>query len=347
MAYKTQRAPLRAVSLLAGDRAYSDLVSAVQTHALRVTASATATIGAGGGTAILNRGSIWALFDEIGVDENGTDRVNMPGRIARFFAEMFAPSQLSATRLGSTAAGAYTLREQLTIHFASPLSATPAETTFREHVAKNALRAFAKLTSAANGGIGKILSGAPAGSSVTTPVVTVQQVYDQRTSVKPFFIPTYRTLSLAIPSAATDWQLDIKTSKFIRALAILTDSDAGEVPDVVNRVELRGDFRNLIGPGKMPWDDLIRGQEAEFGGQVFTDGASFGAKAYYGANFQQGGRLSNIINPGDDINLRFLFDAQPSVLAGAANSKIYCVVNELETDPNLTRAVGEKGFPPV
>lgn len=347
MAYKRQIIPRKAIALIAGDRAYSDLVNAVQTYALRFTAAATVTIGAGGGTAILNRGSIWALFDEVGLSENGTDKALLNGRMARFFSELFAPSQLSATRLGSTAAGVYTLREQLTLWFTSPLSANQAETTFREHVVKNALQAFAKLTSAANGGIGKVLSGAPAGSSITTPTFSVEQVYDQRTTKKPKFIPTYRQITLAIPSAATDWQLDIKTTKFLRAMAVQVDSDAGEVPDVINKAQLLGDFRQLIGPGGVAWDDLIRSQEAEFGGQVFVDGASFGAKAYFGQNFQQGGRLSNVINPADDVNLRWIFDAQPSALAGATNAKIIVALAELETDPDLTEQIGSPGFPPV
>jgi hypothetical protein len=347
MAYKTQIAPRKAFQLIAGDRAFVDLVNAVQTHSLRFTAAATATIGAGGGTAILNRGSIWALFDELGLSENGVDKCLLNGRMARFFAEMVAPSQLSATRLGSTAAGAYPLKETLTIHFAWPLAASPAETTFREHVVKNAVSAFAKLTAAANGGIGKILSGAPAGSSITTPTLKIEHVYDQRTTRKPHFIPTFRQLTLAIPSAATDWQLDIKTTKFLRALVVQSDSDAGEVPDIINNLQLIGDFRQLIGPGATPWDDLIRAQEGQFGGQVFVDGATFGQKAYLGQNFQQGGRLSNVINPADDVNLRFIFDAQPSALAGATNGKIVVALAELETDPDLTNQVGSPGFPPV
>lgn len=345
MAHKTQKGPIKAIALQAGQRVFSPIVNAVQTHTILFTASALVVIGVGGGTAVRNKGSVFALFDELGLSENGTDKAVLDGRLARFIAELYAPSALSATRLPSAAAQTITIKEQLAVHFASPLSATPAETTFREHVAKNALEVFAKL----NGGtlIDRLISGAPGGSSVTAVTLTAQHIYDQRTQKKPFFIPTYRQSTLAIPSGSTEWPLDIKSTKFIRGMFIQQDSDAGEVGDVIVDLELRGDFRQILGPGRITWDDLTRAQEQEFGGAVYITGTGLGQNAYLGLNFQKGGRLSNVINPSDDTNLRFLFNAAPSGAAGATNSKIRVAIAELETDEALTQHVGDPGFPPV
>jgi hypothetical protein len=339
MGLKTTIAPVSAITPVAGRRVYTDLVNAVQTHRLVFTLAADVVIGVGGGTAVRNRGSVLALFEELGLDENGQDKAVLTGRIARQFAEMFAPSALAATRLTTAAAGNYSIREQVALHFASPISANPAETTFREHNVKNALRAFVRLS--AQTLIDRLISGAPGGSSVTITQCDVQQVYDSRTEARPYFIPTYRMETLAVPSANSDAKLEIKTSKFLRALVLAQDSDAGEVGDIIASLELRGDHRHIVGPGKVPWDDLTRLQEAEFGGTVYVTGTGLGQNGFLAMNFQRGGRLSNVINPSDDVNLRFLLNVAPSAQAGATNGIVRLALCELETDPNLTRAPEE------
>lgn len=343
MAHKTQTAPTRAFALIAGQRVTSDLVNDTQTHALRFTAQAQVDITVAG-AAVRNRGSVWAIFDEIGLSENGTDKAVLNGRIARMIAEAHAPSALSATRLAGAGVQAATIiKEELTVHFASPLAASPSEAIYREKVVKNAVQAFAKLSSATL--INLLASGAT--GTVTNISLKVQHVHDPRTKGKPFFIPTYRQLTLAIPSAQTDWTLDLKTTKFLRFFALQQDSDAGEVGDIITDLELRGDYRHIIGPGRITWDELTRSMEAELGGSVYSSGTGLGQNAYYMKNFQSGGRLSNIVNPRDDVNLRFLFNAAPSAQAGATNSKIVCAICELENDPELTQMPGEPGFPPV
>lgn len=338
MALKTQKAPLGAiVPVLPGDqgkRIYLDLSSAVQTHRLHVTVEVDLTIGAGGATSIRNRGSAAAVIEECGIEEAGGDRTVLNGRIARQFAEMFAPSALSASRLGSTAAATYTLRESFAIHYASPISVNPADTTFREKDTKKKLQFFVKFHS---GNLyDRLIGGAPGGTSVANLRVRVRQVYDARSPRRPDFIPTYRMLTVQVPGANSDLPLPISTEKYLRALVIQQDSDVGEVGDIIKAVEFRGDQRQYIGPGKVAWDDLARDQEEELGGAVYLTGVGLGQNGYVALNFQKGGRLGNTINPSDDTNLRLIFDAAPSVVAGATNGIIRVAVCELEKVPGLT-----------
>ena len=344
MSHKTQTTPSAAFVMNAGNRSFSDLVNGVQTHRLIFTAQAQVDITVAGAL-LRNRGSVWALFDEIGLDENGTDRAVLDPRVARFFSEMFAPSQLSATRLAGVGVQAATIiREQLMIHFSSPLSANPAETAFREHNVNAKLRAFVKLNNLAQGGLARLSGGAPTGT-ITNVTCTVQQVYDSRTPQRPKYIPTYRQQVPPVGSASTDHREDIKTTKYIRAMVIQTDSDAGETGDVIKNLEIRGDFRQIIGPGKVSWDDLLRAMEAEYGGAVYVTGTGLGQSAYLGLHFQKGGRLSNILNPADDVNLRLVMDDQPSANTGAANAKVRIALCELEKDPQLTQSQDEDNVP--
>lgn len=343
MALKTQKGPLGTiVPVLPGDqgkRIYLDLVGAVQTHRVQVTVEADLIIGAGGATSIRNRGSVLSVIDECGLEEAGGDRTVLDGRIARMFAEMYAPSTLSATRQTLTAAATYTLRESFSIHYASPISANPAETTFRERDTKRKLQFFVKFHT---GNLWeKLIGGAPGGTSVANLRVRARHVYDDRSPGRPIYIPTYRQVNVGVAGANTDLPLAIQTSKYLRSLVIQQTSDVGEVGDLIRSLELRGDRRSIIGPGKIAWDDMTRDQEEEFGGAVYSAGVGLGQNAYLALNFQKGGRLSNIINPNDDLNLRFVFDALPSIVAGATNGIIRVGLCELETDPALTRDAEE------
>lgn len=346
MALKTQKTPLGAiVPVLPGDqgrRLYLDMENAVQTHRLQFTVEADVQISVGAATAIRNRGSVLAMIDEMGVEEAGGERTVLDGRLAGIIAQAYAPSTLSATRQTALAVATYTLRESISIHYASPISANPAETTFRERNVKRRLQAFVKFKT---GNLGdNVLQAGAATLTVTNVRVRIRHTYDDRSTSRPFYIPTYRQQVAQVASANTDLKEEVKTEKFLRLVAIQQDSDVGEVPDIIRAVEFRGDRRHIIGPNKIAWDDLARDQEEEFGGAVYSPATvppGLGQNAYLVLNFQKGGRLSNIINPNDDTNLRFVFDAAPSAVAGAANGKIRLGIVELEQDPNLTRPVEE------
>lgn len=343
MALKTQKTPLGAiVPVLPGDqgrRLYLDMENAVQSHRVQFTVEADITVAVAAAAAIRNRGSGLALIEEMGVEEAGGERVVLDGRLAGIIAQAYAPSTLSSTRVTSLAVGTTTVREAISIHIASPISANPAETTFRERNVKRRLQVFVKFKS---GNLAdNVLTAGGATISAANVRVRVRQTYDDRSTSRPFYIPTYRQQVVQVASANTDLKEEIKTERFIRLIALQQDSDIGEVGDIVKAVEFRGDRRHIIGPGKIAWDDLARDQEEEFGGAVYSTGTGLGQNAYLVLNFQKGGRLSNVINPNDDTNLRFILDTAPSGVAGAANGKVRVAIVELEQDPNLTRPVEE------
>src|SRR5258708_33046918 len=55
------------------------------------------------GTGIRNRGSAFASLLELGINDNGDDRVLIDGPTGRFITEMFSISPIAARRLGSPA----------------------------------------------------------------------------------------------------------------------------------------------------------------------------------------------------------------------------------------------------
>jgi hypothetical protein len=282
-------------------------------------------------TRVINKGSIFGCWDEIGLDENGRDRHLYDGRILRFISEMHAPSALSSTRLAGTGVAATALDESARMWFAHPLSAQPQETVFRERDPRQTLNLFGKLR--ADGGQGGLVNGGTSTMTVT-PTLTWQQGYDDVTGVPPIFIPSMRQQVVSVASANTQLQEFIKTSNYIRALVLQCDSDAGEVGDIINSLALRADGDDIIGPAQVPWEDLLRGQEFEFGGAVFVTGFVNGGFSYLGINFQAAGRLSNVVSP-SLLNLRLEMNLQPSAQAGATNSKVRIGVLEYERVPGL------------
>src|SRR2546430_17387071 len=91
MSHKTQTTPSAAFVMNAGNRSFSDLVNGVQTHRLIFTAQAQVDITVAGAL-LRNRGAVWALFGEIGLGEDGTDRAGLHPPVARVFSERVAPS---------------------------------------------------------------------------------------------------------------------------------------------------------------------------------------------------------------------------------------------------------------
>lgn len=332
--YTLQRNARTSIAVSAGERAYSRLINAVQSHFVTLTFRGTLTIAGGAADAIRNRGSILAAFNEIGIDENGTDRHLYDGKVLRVLSEMSAFSALSAKRVTSTAAAAYALEESVRIYFASPWAATPRETAFVEHDAKQLLQVFAKLDVAGGGSkLAKVSGGVTAVLSGVT--VSVVHGYDATETAKPLFIPSVVQQIAPVAGANAQQQEFIKTSHAIRAMIVSQETTTdGEVSDIINKLALKGDFRDIIGPSPVSMADLMLASEFEFGGAVVTSNRS-----HLCLNFQEHGRLSRVINPQQDSNLRFEFDSQPSV-AGAGSSFIRITIVRLErdlalVDPNL------------
>lgn len=321
MANKWQWSRRDTITPVAGQRVRSRLINGVKSYAAYVHARARVQIAVAPVGAIRNRGSVFALFDEIGIEENGRDRHRYDGRLLRFMSEMHAPSALTATRLTSTAIGTTNLEESAVIWFAHPLSAAPSESVYRELDARQLLEVFVRQVT--NSVAALVTVG---GATVTVDQVTVEvhQIYDSRSADLPVFIPTFRQVEEAVSAANPQLSSFIKTPHFIRAMVIQQDTDVGEVADIVSAFALRGDFRDIIGPQQAGFDAATFFQELEFGGSVF------GNQGYLGLNFQRGGKLSNIINPSDDVNLRFEFNAAPTGAAGATTSRIRIGIAEQE-----------------
>lgn len=326
---RTQKNPRSTIVPVAGDRAFSRLINAVQSHYVELVVTGILTIAGGAATAIRNRGSILAAFDEIGIDENGTDRHIMTGRVARVLSEMASARTIAPTRLTNTAAAAYNLRETIRLYFAHPFSAVPRETAFLEHDTRQLLQAFVKL--AASGGADKIAKvGGAVTATLTGLKVNVTHGYDAQESDRPYFIPITRQLVIPVAGAAANLQAFIKTSNAIRAIVVSQeDTGEGEVSDIINGLAFRGDFRDLIGPGERKWLDMVDAQQLEFGGDMTSP-------AHVGLNFQTHGRLAAVLNPNQDNNLRFEFDCQPSV-SGSGSSQIRVTTVELVADPALCK----------
>lgn len=315
---------------VAGQRVFQRMVNGMQNYFVTLRNSGTINITVGA-TRVINKGSVFGCWDEIGVDENGRDRFLADGRMLRFISEMHAPSALSATRLAGVGVAATPLVESARIHFAHPLSAAPQETVFRERDPRQTLNIFGKLR--ADGGQGGLVNGGTSTMTVV-PSLAWEQGYDDTTGAPPIFIPSMRQQVVSVASANNNLTEFIKTSNYIRALIIQQDSDAGEIGDLILNLALRADGDDIIGPAQVAWDDLIRGQEFEYGGAVFLTGLSAGGSSYLGINFQSSGRLSNVVSPAL-LNLRLEMNVQTSAQAGATNGKIRIGVLELERVPGL------------
>lgn len=337
MASKLTKSPASTIlPVTGGDTALVDLPKqGVQNYHLLLTAQAVVDITVAA-TRRRNRGSVWALFDQIVVEENGKRRFEIDGRILRFLSEMHAPSGLAATRLAAVGVQTTTIREQAILHFAHPLSASPQETVWRERDRTKKVQVGARVPLTAATIKNRLMEAGTA--TVTGIQLTVQQVYDDETLTPGLFIPTIRQVTLGIAGSDTKKELELKSSNWIRAIVIQQDSDAGEVGDIVKNAAFRGQAHNWIGEDQVPWDDLLRSMEHEFGGVVYTGpGVAIEQSAYYGMNFQQNGRLANIINPAELVNAKLVLDVQQTAAAGAtpASSIVRVCLVELERPSGL------------
>jgi hypothetical protein len=157
------------------------------------------------GTGILNRGSILAAFDTMGIVENGKDRQFIDPRILRYIAECAAPSQVTAVRAANAAIQANTaLRETFRVYFAHPFSLTPRETNF---IVRDPSQDFSffHVLNGVNNGVAKIIAGGTA--TLTNVTVKVQQTMDEYEGNRPYFIPTIRMVTQKVTGA--DSALDI------------------------------------------------------------------------------------------------------------------------------------------
>lgn len=313
-------------TLNAGARTYVDLTLGMRTLALYFRISGSVTIAGGPITAIRNGGSILSQFSEFGLNENGDDVVRHDPRLAGIISQAHAARVISSTRLSSTANGTYPLEEIVMIPLTNPRAVSPAETAFVAKDARAALQAFVTWVSS----VTAICNPGAATVTFTTPTVQVEQLYDDETGESvPLLRPFFQDMLFPISGAGNNIPLYLKTSRYIRGIAIQQDTNVGEVSDILSGLIVRGDRRVYYGPNAVTFGDLQRRQEFELAGDVFRSGYLF-------LDFQRGGRLSNIINPNVDTNLRLEVNATPSVTAGATSSNIRVSLLGLEVVDGVT-----------
>ena len=310
-----------------GERHGSVLQPKVRTHSILLTIEATVDVTADA-AASRNRGSVLALFDEVGLNVDGEDRIILDPRSARMWNEVNAISPLPSSRFTDVEAdsAAYRLRETLRLDLANPRLAFPEETAFSERDTLQSMEVFMKYN-----GLGTKLFGGGT-VVVSAPTVRVQQVYDPFRSELPLFRPSVRQVSSAVPGANDRQEISLKGSRYFGGVLIQQDSDAGEVSDMINTIAiLGGDGKDII-PQQMPWLDAVEHSQGDSGGNVA------GSRAYLGVNFLKKGRLSKLVHPYSYGNLRLVLDVVPSVTAGATNGKIRVTIFEYERDTELTTA---------
>jgi hypothetical protein len=338
---KTQRTQYAyaagAASADAGARQVNKLLGQGQSAFLTVVVAAVLGVTVAG-TGILNRGSVLAAFDEMGISENGGDRWNVDPRVLRYISEIAAPSSTTAVR--ATGAGIQTtnLRETFRIYFAHPFSINPRETNFI--VADPALDfQFYHKLSKTNNGVANIIAGGTA--TLTNVVVKVSQKLDEYEGDRPKFIPTVKMLSRKVTGADSQLEIDLRGRNYLRGVVIQQDTNIGEVSDIINSFRLLGDRRQLFGPESVDFAMAQQEAENDWGGAVLN------APAYLYINFQDGGKLTNVWNPAQDSNLKFQFDCQPSPTAGVTTSTIRVTLLELERDASRVDGAGQPLVSPL
>lgn len=272
---------------------------------LRVTGQVDVTVA---GTSIRNRGSILAAATEIGFTDAGADKVVLDPRLARFIAEYFAPSPLPALRLGTPGVQAATLlNETVPLWLAAPNSINPNDTKYVEVNKQSALQVFLN----PNRVIGRLVGGTPTGT-ITNLQATIQQVFDDLLGVPPVLTCYTRQLVTNVAGANAALKIDLRGSRYIRAIAIQSDTDQGEDPTLIKNVVLRGDAASIIGDRSVPFVDLQEHSQELSGGAV----AATLAPGYLMYDFMRYGRLSTFWNPYQDTNLRLELDVQNSTIGG-------------------------------
>lgn len=337
--YRSQRSPRPSIAPVAGNRVSSRLVNGVQSAGVILTFRGTLTKTNGDGTTIRNKGSLLAAFDRVGLFD-GEDQWNIDPRILRYYCELLAPSQLSATRLESVADGVYELEEQVFLPFASLYSLRPRDTAFMEHNPSQVLEVWAQLKFA--GAAASLVDGTAALSNLS---IVVEQDYDALERALPLFQTRVRQEQIPIVGASTDLPIYIRTNNYLRALIIQEDAvTVGEVNDIMSAFSFLSDTRPIIGDAKQDKISYQRWLESRFGGSVFSPGGI----GYTPIFFQEGGRLANVLSPGDP-NLRLVATTALTAAAGAGASFLNVayieLVRDMFEDPVTGRRVCMKALP--
>ena len=366
ISHDTTRAQMPAITgLTGGQDGNSRIFNKMRTWYWRITVRATvAPTGATPGP-IINQGRLAALFQFVGINENGTKYQWDARALANMSDKLFAgmPGQ---QHLVTNVAGSYDLVDQFYIPCAWPLSSRPWETAWREKDPNATTTIF--LTpwpftatggggTAVNTGMGSLING---GAGETCPItnltVNITQVFDQLTNVPPLFRPRFDTIQQVITNTGVDLEQLLPVNGLLRGLVMQSDTNVGEVSDIVTGFQLRTDTEQLEGYGQdVIYQDEILAQPHDFGGSISASellSAAFAAAApasYTNAadlfrNYQSTGRLTQCLNllansPGfAGPNFRALITGGPSGVSGATSSLVRFNLYKLERIQGVTAA---------
>jgi hypothetical protein len=316
-------------------RTFIDLANGKRTVGLTFRFRQTATVAVAPLTAVRNRGSLLSQFTKIGLNDNGRDVLNLDARSAQIIGEVHSAQVLFNSRL-ATPIAVYSLEESVYVPLGNPMSVAPWETAFTERNPNTRLRAFVTWVP------GNSLIADVGGATLTlgTPTVEVIQHYDDdRGAVPTILSPFWREIVQPVATANNALRTLFDSSLRLRGVLIQQDTNIGEVNDILaSGFRFLGDQRTYIGPAQIPFANLQRHYQHEYGGDVAA------AAGYLYLNFQRSGRLTNCINQARNANLRFESNVLPSVTAGVTSSNIRLTVLELEEIPGLTLPPDRWGF---
>lgn len=306
-----------------------------KTYAVGLEFAGTATVGVAVLAAIVNGGSILALFDEIGFQDNGIKRLQFDPKAAGALTGVLMPSARTRTVLSSTAIAATALRETVILFFGMPYQLDPWETAYVESDTKNELAAYVipGATIASGLAIGTLGAGTLA---ITNVSVTVTQYYSLDLTTAPMLRCYTETRDFAVTVTAANQEMSLRTDRFLGGLFCMTDALVGGVrlqdTTIVTAVALRSDPRYLIGENAIPIN-AFNAFNDQWNGEATT-----GTPFFY-ARFVEFGRLSAIVDPRVDSNLRWLFTANPSAVGGASSSRVRVALMGYERVNGVTQPV--------
>lgn len=322
-------------AFVAGQPSTSTLLNGRKTYAVGMEFAATCTVAGGALTAIVNGGSLLACFDEVGFMDNGIKRIQMDPRAAGFLTGALFPSARTRTVLSSTANGVTALRETVILFFGMPYQLDPWETAYVESDPKNNLQAYAIPNASITAGtaIGTVGAGTIA---ITAPSITVTQYYNLDLTTQPMLRVYTETRDFAVTSSGAGQEQGLRTDRYLGGLFWLTDSVQGGVrvqdTTILTALAVRSDPRFLIGENPVPITAFNAFNDQWCGESLVGTPAAY-------ARFVEFGRLSTVVDPRVDSNLRALYTANPSTVGGATSSRIRCALLGYERVAGVTAKV--------
>ena len=361
ISHDTTRAQLRPITnFVPGADGNTRIINKMRTWYWRLTIRATATLAAGPST-IINQGRLAALFQFIGINENGT-KYQMDARALAGLSDQLCNGMPAQQHLTSGANGAVNLVDQIFIPCAWMKSSRPWETAWREKDPSAETDIFVTPwggtgTTGVTDGVGFLVAAGAGTLVISNLTINVVQVFDQLTNVPPLFRPRFDVVQQVITGAGTDLEQLLPVNGLLRAIIAQQDTNVGEVRDIATGFQFRTDQEFLEGYN----NDLIMADEnlaqmMEFGGNLTVSQiaqAMLGAGAIPGVwpngaellrNYQSTGRLTQCLNllagsPGfAGPNFRALITGQPSAAAGATTSLVRFSLYKLERIPGVTAA---------